>query len=83
MSPASKNASQAENARRVLDNLRDPVIMIDKDNLITFANLEAEYFFSSSMANLANFRIDEFVGFSNPLLTLIDQVRLAQSPTNE
>lgn len=70
-------------ARKVLDTLRDPVIMIDKRNVITFANLEAEYFFSSSLSQLSKQLIDEFLPFSSPLLSLIDQVREENSPVNE
>lgn len=80
---ASTSMSQADRARRVLDTLRDPVVMIDQDNIITFANLEAEYFFSLSITQLSQARLDDFVSFSSPLLSLVDQVREEGSPINE
>jgi two-component system nitrogen regulation sensor histidine kinase GlnL len=70
-------------ALKVLDTLRDPVIMIDNENVIAFANLEAEYFFSSSQAQLAKSKLENFVPFSSPLLALIEQVREHESPVNE
>ena len=83
MDIANKNMRQTDNAQRVLDTLRDPVVMIDAQNYITFANLEAEYFFSSSNTYLSKHKIDEFVCFSSPLLALIKQVRYDTSPINE
>ncbi|MDZ7824418.1 MAG: ATP-binding protein [Ahrensia sp.] len=75
--------NQNERARRVLDTLRDPVIMIGKSNEITFANLEAEYFFSSSFSQLEQQQLDDFIPFSSPLLALVNQVRMEGSPINE
>lgn len=77
------SAAQAQKALQVLHTLRDPVIMVDADNYIVFANLEAEYFFSSSHTHLAKARINDFVGFASPLLALVEQVREQDSPTNE
>jgi two-component system nitrogen regulation sensor histidine kinase GlnL len=53
------------------------------DDYIAFANLEAEYFFSSSQSQLAKSKIQDFVPFSSPLLALIEQVREHESPVNE
>jgi two-component system, NtrC family, nitrogen regulation sensor histidine kinase GlnL len=76
-------APDAARALQVLDTLRDPVVLLDSANVIAFANLEAEYFFSSSQGQLAKSRIDDFVSFSSPLLALIEQVREHDSPVNE
>ena len=77
--PLFKNTMQnGARALQVLDTLRDPVIMIDRENVIAFANLEAEYFFSSSQAQLAKSKISDFVAFSSPLLALVEQVRELQ-----
>lgn len=70
-------------ALKVLDTLRDPVVLLNQDDSIAFANLEAEYFFSSSRSQLAKSRIHDFVPFSSPLLALIEQVRQHESPVNE
>lgn len=70
-------------ALKVLDTLRDPVVLIDANDFIAFSNLEAEYFFSSSQGQLAKSKIQDFVPFSSPLLALIEQVREHESPVNE
>lgn len=77
------NGALRQKALQVLHTLRDPVIMIDAENFITFANLEAEYFFSSSYSHLAKTRINDFLGFASPLLALVEQVREQDSPVNE
>ncbi|TCD13143.1 two-component system sensor histidine kinase NtrB [Oricola cellulosilytica] len=80
---ARKNSNNSSRALQVLDTLRDPVVMIDNNDMIAFANLEAEYFFSSSQGQLAKSKIQDFVPFSSPFLALIAQVRGDQSPINE
>jgi len=67
----------------VLDSLPHPVMMVDTDNHITYANLAAESFFRSSAAVLTRYGLDFFVPFGSPVLTLVDQVREADSPINE
>lgn len=83
MGKSSKELSMAGRARRVLDTLSDPIIMVDADNVITFANLDAEYFFSSSFSLMSRQKIDDYVSFSSPLLALIEQVRSENSAINE
>ena len=70
-------------AEIVLDTIRHPVIMLDADGRIAFANADAEVFFRSSAVILARNRLDHFVPFGSPLLTLIEEVRARQSPVNE
>lgn len=79
----SHSARLGVRALQVLNTIRDPVILLDADNLIRFANLEAEYFLLSSSAHLEGRRLDDFLPFSSPLLALIDQVRQEGSPVNE
>lgn len=70
-------------AQIVLNTIRHPVIMIDHEGRLTYANADAEDFFRSSASILARNTIGHFVPFGSPLLTLIDQVRERQSPVNE
>ncbi|WP_265518863.1 two-component system sensor histidine kinase NtrB [Nitratireductor luteus] len=63
--------------------LSHPVIMVDGEGMIIFANAEAEDFFRSSAAMLARHRLSDFVPFGSPLLTLVDQVRERSAPFNE
>ncbi len=67
----------------VLDSLPHPVVMVDRQRGIRYANLAAESFFRSSLAFLTRHNIDHFVPFGSPVLTLVDQVREADSPINE
>ena len=70
-------------AQIVLNTIRHPVIMISAEGLIVFANADAEDFFRSSAVALAKNRLDRFVPFGSPLLTLVDQVRERRAPVNE
>lgn len=70
-------------AQIVLNTIRHPVIMVGPDNLIAYANAEAEDFFRSSVAVLTRNKLAKFVPFGSPLLTLVDQVRERRSPFNE
>ncbi|MEM1378144.1 MAG: nitrogen regulation protein NR(II) [Pseudomonadota bacterium] len=70
-------------SRLVLDTIRDAVIMVDADNQIVHANLNAEYFFSVSTKQLSRMSLDELIPFSSPLLALIEQVRTGVASVNE
>lgn len=67
----------------VLNTIRHPVIMVDPDGKIAFANADAEDFFRSSAAMLARDGLERFVPFGSPLLSLVDQVRERRAPFNE
>lgn len=67
----------------VLDTIRHPVIMVDADGYITFANTEAEDFFRTSAASLAKHTLDHYIPFGSPLIALVEQVRERRSPYNE
>jgi PAS domain-containing protein len=67
----------------VLDTIRHPVIMVDADGHITFANTEAEDFFRTSAASLAKHTLDHYIPFGSPLIALVEQVRERRSPYNE
>ncbi|MGY6708117.1 MAG: two-component system sensor histidine kinase NtrB [Rhizobiaceae bacterium] len=67
----------------VLDTIRHPVIMVDAEGYITFANTEAEDFFRTSVASLAKHTLEHYVPFGSPLIALVEQVRERRSPFNE
>lgn len=79
--PAISAADQSANS--VLNAIRHPVIMVDEDNFISFANWEAESFFGASRSHLARRQLDVFIPFGSPLLALIEQVRARRAPVNE
>jgi two-component system nitrogen regulation sensor histidine kinase GlnL len=76
-------ASLADAAQIVLNTIRRPVIMVDGQGLIAYANADAEDFFRSSAAILARNTLAKLVPFGSPLLALVDQVRERKAPVNE
>ncbi len=83
MSTQSLEPKAGDRALQVLNTIRDAVLLVDADNVIRFANLEAEYFFLSSSTHLEGRRIDDFLPFSSPLIALTRQVREDGAPVNE
>lgn len=67
----------------VLNAIQNPVILVDENGLVAFANWEAESFFGASANHLARHNISAFIPFGSPLLTLIEQVRERRAPVNE
>lgn len=82
-SPAKAEVRPFDLAQIVLNTIRHPVVMVGPDNVISFANAEAEDFFRSSAAVLTRSKLAQFVPFGSPLLTLVEQVRERRSPFNE
>ncbi|WP_296737467.1 nitrogen regulation protein NR(II) [Mesorhizobium sp.] len=80
---APQATATAGAANIVLNTIRRPVIMVDPDGFITFANADAEDFFRSSATMLARNTLAKLVPFGSPLLTLVDQVRERSAPVNE
>ena len=78
-----RTTDMGDAASIVLNTIRRPVIMVDPDGFITFANADAEDFFRSSATMLARNTLSKLVPFGSPLLTLVDQVRERGAPVNE
>ena len=82
-SPAPDAAHGQALAMAVLNSVQNPVILVDAEGRVAFANWEAESFFGSSASHLAKNTISSFIPFGSPLLALIDQVRERRAPVNE
>ncbi|UDL90550.1 nitrogen regulation protein NR(II) [Mesorhizobium sp. PAMC28654] len=82
-SPVAQGIEMAEAAHIVLNTIRRPVIMVDGEGFITYANADAEDFFRSSANMLARNTLSKLIPFGSPLLTLVDQVRERRAPVNE
>jgi len=82
---ANDNTGSSGNglAMAVLNAIQNPVVMVDANGHIAFANWEAEAFFGASASHLARYRISTFIPFGSPLLSLIEQVRERRAPVNE
>jgi two-component system nitrogen regulation sensor histidine kinase GlnL len=70
-------------AEVVLNTIRRPVIMVDRQGTVSYANADAEDFFRSSSAMLARNSLSQLIPFGSPLLSLVDQVRERAVPVNE
>jgi two-component system nitrogen regulation sensor histidine kinase GlnL len=80
---AGQATTEASAGLQVLDALPHPVLMVDDNRRILYANLAAEGFFRSSRAFLSRHFIDHFIPFGSPVFALLDQVRIDDSPINE
>ncbi|MFN7126429.1 MAG: two-component system sensor histidine kinase NtrB [Allorhizobium sp.] len=80
---ANDNTGTNGLAMAVLNAIQNPVVMVDANGHIAFANWEAEAFFGASASHLARYRISTFIPFGSPLLSLIEQVRERRAPVNE
>lgn len=67
----------------VLNALPHPVLVLDEDGRIAFANVPAEAFFQTSAPVLRRMTLSQLVPFGCPLLSLVDQVRTNQTSVNE
>ena len=89
MTPSAANERPVVAARRpvehdiLLSALPHPILVIAKDNRITYANAAAEFFLTVSSAVLKRMRLDDVVAFGCPLLALVDQVRGSSATVNE
>jgi len=70
-------------ASAVLNAIQHPVIMVNAEDKVCFANWEAEAFFAASASHLARNKLETLVPFGSPLLQLIEQVRERKAGVNE
>ena len=76
-------ASGGPDPEAILNALPNPVVMLDAQDDICFANVAAEAFFEVGASVLRRHRLDQIAPFSSPLLALVEQVRVIDSPINE
>jgi two-component system nitrogen regulation sensor histidine kinase GlnL len=78
-----RTADAGDAAQILLNTIRRPVIMVDPEGYISFANADAEDFFRSSAPVLRRSTLSKLSPFGSPLLALVDQVRERRAPVNE
>ncbi|TPW31350.1 two-component system sensor histidine kinase NtrB [Pararhizobium mangrovi] len=66
----------------ILNAIQHPIILVDEDGRIAFANWEAEAFFGASATYLARQTLESYIPFGSPLLSLIEQVQERRAPVN-
>ncbi len=69
--------------RAIFDALPNPILVVDDDNVICFANSAAEDFFQASSTVLARHKLEEAMPFSSPVLEAVQQVRQHSGVMNE
>lgn len=67
----------------LINALPDPILCVDSEDGIIFANVAAENFFQTGAAVLRRHRLDDVVPFSSPLLVLVEQARSQGAAINE
>jgi two-component system, NtrC family, nitrogen regulation sensor histidine kinase GlnL len=71
------------NPMSVLSALSDPIIVVDAEGFISYANPAGEEFFASSVNILRKTTLENLVPFGSPLITLVDQVRRSKDRVSE
>lgn len=67
----------------VLESVPNPLLMIDADNQVIFANVAAETFFHTSLKTLAKLGIAAIIPQTSPIRSLLDEVRKSHATVNE
>jgi two-component system, NtrC family, nitrogen regulation sensor histidine kinase GlnL len=69
--------------RTIFDALPNPILVVDENNVICFANSAAEDFFQASSTMLARHKLEDAMPFSSPVLEVVNQVRQSAGVMNE
>jgi two-component system nitrogen regulation sensor histidine kinase GlnL len=69
--------------RAIFDALPNPILVVDENDVICFANSAAEDFFQASSTVLARHKLEEAMPFSSPVLDVVKQVRNSSGVMNE
>ena len=69
--------------RAIFDALPNPILVVDENNVICFANSSAEDFFQTSSTALSRHKLEEAMPFSSPVLEVVKQVRQSAGVMNE
>jgi two-component system nitrogen regulation sensor histidine kinase GlnL len=70
--PASASAPRLPDAAALLAALPDPVLALDRDNIVRFVNPAAEQFFGTSAAGLSGHPFAEIVAPQSPVFALLE-----------
>jgi len=73
--PASASAPRLPDAAALLSALPDPVLALDRDNIVRFVNPAAEQFFGTSAAGLSGHPFAEILAPQSPVFALLEAVR--------
>lgn len=68
---------------QILGAVPHPIIVINDENKITYANAATELFYQHSLGQMVKLKIDDLLPFGCPVLNAIDQVREKACSYNE
>jgi two-component system, NtrC family, nitrogen regulation sensor histidine kinase GlnL len=69
--------------RAILDSLPNPILLVNSDDRICFANSAAEDFFQASSTVLMRHALEDLVPFASPVIEAVSQVRATHGVLNE
>lgn len=67
----------------IVNALPDPVLVVDRDAVVRFVNVEAQQFFDIGEARALGMPLTEFVPVDSPIFVLLEQARLTHSSVSE
>lgn len=76
-------SSPVPDSLEILNALTQPVVCVDDNNIIRFANLTAESFFNTSQSQLTGRALDQLLPLDSPLLALTRDVRTSGAAYTE
>ena len=83
MESAAVTMTKLPSLRAIFDALPNPILVVDENDVICFANSAAEDFFQASSTVLARHKLEDAVPFSSPVLEVVNQVRQSAGVMNE
>src|SRR5690349_3980316 len=81
--PPSETPYRTTDALPVLNALADAVLVIRRGGAIEFANMAAEQFFDTSLAQMRRHNLAYYVPADSPVLALVDQAFAAEKAVRE
>ena len=73
----------AEDENLILNTIPYPILVLNNDDFITYANLGAEQFFAKGFVQLGRSRLSELMPSDSPILRLVKQARLSKTIISE
>ncbi|ODT72625.1 MAG: two-component sensor histidine kinase [Pelagibacterium sp. SCN 63-23] len=70
-------------ARAVLQALPQPILVLEENRRIQFANYAAEAFFGASLGVLGRQTLDDLIAFGSPIIALVETVSQRRAPMTE
>lgn len=67
----------------ILAALPEPVLVVDREGIIRFVNLQAQAFFDTSSTRVVGDRLSELIPDDSPVVQLLEQARVTHSRVSE